>query len=88
MSPPTSPAKIDPTLLSWVPVSSSNVEAVRMAGRTVLAVRFKAKEKSPASVYHYYGADESVLREMLASASKGQFVHQVLRRRFAFSKMS
>lgn len=72
---------------SWHAVSSSNVEAIRMVEPEILAVRFKANGNQPATEYHYYGADVSVFRAMLASASKGKFRHQVLGK-YLFNKVS
>jgi hypothetical protein len=61
----------------WVPVSSSNVEAVRYEGNT-LYVKFLAKGKFPSSTYAYFNVPQEVAVAMLRAPSQGKFVHEQL----------
>ncbi len=69
---------------AWVPVTSSNVDAVTwfvrqrgMREEGVLAVRFKSGQ-----IYHYPGAGEEVFKAMLEAPSKGKFVAHVVKPRY------
>jgi hypothetical protein len=55
------------------PVSSSNVESVWTDGND-LFVKFLAKGRWPSTTYYWPGA-AGMLQAMLASPSKGKFVH-------------
>lgn len=60
----------------WIPVSSSNVEAIRYVGGNYgLQVRFKSKGWE----YAYYDPTPGLYEDMLAAPSKGQFVWYRLR---------
>jgi hypothetical protein len=74
--------------IDWVSVSSSNVEAVAWwydeeMGYSVLAVAFLEKgPRHPQSVYWYIDVPERLYREMLASRSKGTFLHAHVKKRY------
>lgn len=64
-----------PALGQWVPVSSSNVEAVRWLGREYFDVRFLAKGGRAGSTYRYFSARARELYlAMLAAGSKGHWL--------------
>lgn len=62
--------------LEWVKVSSSNVAEVAHTGfpTNQLHIRWKRGGRG-----YYIGVERAVYRRMLAAASKGKFVHRVLR---------
>lgn len=71
----------------WVPVTSSNVEAVcyftTPQGWGVIGVMYKAKGNSPRTIYHYTrfgpgGTSPQMYRAFLDAPSKGKFRHQYL----------
>ena len=65
--------ELEPTT-DWIPVSSSNVEAIRwVGGQYGLQVRFLAKKRWPSSTYEY-NLGYSTFRAMLEASSKGKFV--------------
>lgn len=58
----------------WIPVSSSNVEAIRwVGGQYGLQVKFLAKKHWPSSTYEYL-VGYSTFLEMQEANSKGKFV--------------
>lgn len=75
---------------AWVPVSSSNVEAVRFVSGNEypLQVRFLAKGRRPSSVYEYK-VERYVYDEMLTAGSQGKFVwHELRARGYPYRKLS
>ncbi len=65
-------------------VSSSNVSTVGYnAGTNTLEVIFHS-----GAVYHYFGVDEDVYESFLAAASKGKFVHYVLKGAYAYERVA
>lgn len=67
---------------SWMRTESSNVQAVRyMAQHAQLQVQFDGW------MYTYYQVTADTARDMLCASSKGAFVWQRLRDRYAFTKV-
>jgi hypothetical protein len=61
--------------LDWTPVSSSNVQAVAYAADFArLFVRFKSGKR-----YAYEGVPLGVFQGLLGAASKGEYVHSIIR---------
>ena len=75
------PADLAPE--EWHSVSSSNVDVIRYLERQrQLEVLFK-----DGSIYAYYGPTRDVFEAFLAATSKGQFVWQQLRGKFAYKRL-
>ena len=75
---------------SWTAVESSNVHSVafyldrtRPTEPGVLRVRFHARGRKPPRTWQYEGVPLSVCVNLLAAASKGQFVHAHLKGRYS-----
>ena len=66
--------------MNMQPVGSSNVIAVGWADGT-LAIEFKG------GTYRYSDVPETVFDELLASESKGSFVHQNIKDKFTVAKV-
>jgi len=65
------------------PVNSSNIDAVGYKrDDNTLRVEFKG-----GSTYDYFKVPEDVHRQFINSASKGQFLHQNIKKRFSYSKV-
>ncbi len=61
----------------WIPVTSTNVEAIRWVGGTWgLQVKFLAKKSWPSSTYEY-NTGYGTFKAMMQSASKGHFVWEM-----------
>lgn len=66
--------------VGWIPVGSSNVEAIKWVetDQYPLKVKFLAKDNYPSRTYEYRVPLE-VLDDMFSAGSMGRFVWQVLR---------
>lgn len=64
----------------WIPVTSSNVAAIRWAEghEYPLEVKFRAKGRWPETIYAYR-VPFAVYDDMFAASSQGKFVWNVLR---------
>lgn len=72
----------------WIPVSSSNVEAIRWVGGSWgLQVKFLAKKRWPSSTYEY-NVGYSTFQAMLESSSKGHFVWEMRWARIPYHRIA
>lgn len=73
---------------NWIPVSSSNVEAVRWVGGTWgLQVMFLPKKSWPRSTYEY-NVGYTTFRAMMDASSKGSFVWGMRRAQIPYHRLS
>ena len=66
----------------WVPVSSSNLAAVRYHSPNLLDIRFHNGRS-----YRYFGVPQSVYDGLLEAPSKRKYHHANIKRSFPYSKI-
>jgi len=65
------------------PVNSSNVKEVGYKrDDNTLRVKFKSGDS-----YDYYGVPETLHRQMMNASSKGKFLHQYIKKNYAYAKV-
>lgn len=73
--------------MEMVPVTSTNVKAVGYHDGTLVVAFHKDKRGKGGGLYHYFAVPPTVYHELLKSPSKGSFIHQMVKGKYAHRKI-